>query len=86
MPIIIILILTTQNSQISGFSFFSEFDLFQPRNYSSVKTALNGYSTDDIIKWLLDRRQHEMVNRHNKALNGYSTDDSIKWLLDRRQH
>ena len=50
------------------------------------KTALNGYSTDDGIKWLLDRRQHKIVIRQNTALNAYSTDDNIKWLLDRTQH
>jgi len=49
------------------------------------KTALNGYSTEHSIKWLLDRRQHQMINRQNTALNSYSTDDSIKWLLDRTQ-
>jgi len=45
------------------------------------KTALNGYSTEDRIKWLLDRTQHQIINRQNTALNSYSTDDSIKWLL-----
>jgi len=49
-------------------------------------TALNGYSTEDSIKWLLDIIQHYMVTRQNTALNGYSTEDNIKWLLDRRQH
>jgi len=49
-------------------------------------TALKSYSTDDSIKWLLDRTHHYMVTQQKTALNGYSTEHSIKWLLDRRQH
>jgi len=48
--------------------------------------ALYSYSTDDSIKWLLDRRQHLLVTRQTTALTGYSTEHSIKWLLDRSQH
>jgi len=41
------------------------------------KTTLDGYSTEHIIKWLIDK---------TKPLNGYSTEDNINCLLDSTQH